>query len=803
MRSRRMAWMVGAAMVVALAVGPVGAAPVEVASGGVADHVRGVFTFPGGPPSEVRLTGLRRLGLHVQGLQRLPMALVAGPRADIDRAIANGQARAFHLDQPLELHAVGANSAMRADTVHAAGVTGEGVTVAVVDTGVDATHPDLVGRVTHNVKVVDAGREVGLPPGTAPPLVVAADEGPYSNTDVAGGHGTAVAGMVAGTGVTPVLRGAAPGAEIVGLGTGDSAGLRIAYVLTAWDLILAHPEWGVDIVNNSWGAPGAFAPYDPEAPFTIAAKALHDAGIAVVFSAGNNGTANTPMTMPSWKMSPWVISVGSTNNVGHRSAFSSIGLPHDNTTFTSFINGEAHFADDRVGVYHPTVSAPGENLEAPCNTGLDTVLYGPCTDGYYVGSGTSFSAPNVAGVLALVEQAHPGLTPDELRDVLIGTARPMADGAGLAESGFGQVDAAAAVDLVDRPHPQGPIAAAVGRAERRVLDAREWSVPQSHGWNWQSPLLSVDPVTVDTRELALDVPAGTDAVWLGITFPGQGAGYEYRVVAVDAAGTEVGHTSLASDGLAATAMLDLRGRDVAAGGWRLQVTGTLVAEDDPAGTCIEDRCPEVTLFASLLRAQQHTVTTFESTGELSYAFRALPDRATTPGTSPEGCTIEADTGAEGLLLTTAPGPVCRTAASGYLTTDPGAEPVRHRATFTSEPLAEATVLGGRGRLVATIVEPLRSTTQGLGLIARIFSEIRLVPPLGGPVALLRQESVATVVSGRNTGFFDIAPVTVPAGWRVQISLDVTAPHTVLGRILYDGAYGEDGITLPTGRFVTR
>src|SRR5215203_5782037 len=101
-----------------------------------------------------------------------------------------------------------------------------------------------------------------------------------------GGHGTHVAGTVAGDGSASdgFYTGIAPGAKIVGLGTGDGA--NIFFALEAFDYILAHPELGITAVNNSWGGDGRF---DAQDPVNVATKRLHEAGITVVFAFGNSG----------------------------------------------------------------------------------------------------------------------------------------------------------------------------------------------------------------------------------------------------------------------------------------------------------------------------------------------------------------------------------------------------------------------------------------------------------------------------------------------------------------------------------
>src|SRR3954469_18412572 len=168
----------------------------------------------------------------------------------------------------------------------AAGVDGRGVRVAIVDSGVDGLHPDLEQRVVRNVKVVE-DLFTNQP--------AAAVECPTScTTDTTNGHGSHVAGIVAGDGTASsgYHMGIAPGADIVGYSAGD--GDSILWALAAFDDILAHPELNIRAVNNSWGP--ANLDGSLRADFTDeihqATKKLHDAGVTVVFAAGNDGAAD-------------------------------------------------------------------------------------------------------------------------------------------------------------------------------------------------------------------------------------------------------------------------------------------------------------------------------------------------------------------------------------------------------------------------------------------------------------------------------------------------------------------------------
>ena len=354
--------------------------------------------------------------------------------------------RALYLDRPLELMLAQSRGTIHSDEVITdLGVTGAGVGVAILDSGVDGTHGNLSypTKTKQNVKVLaNLGEllEVDLPVGA---LVVPN----LPDTDTSTGHGSHVANIVAGGGAG-AYHGVAPGAHIVGIGTGD--GLSILWALSGIDWILANrTQYAIRVVNNSWGTTGAF---DAADPINTATKAMHDAGITVVFASGNEGSAQN--TLNPYSVAPWVIGVAAGCKAGADPTSSAAdcndGRDHVLADFSSRgVPGDA--------VYHPTITAPGVNIvSARSKTGLvmtaldlqvdaTTCAIGPGDLlGYTCASGTSMAAPHIAGVVALMLQANPSLTPDQVKAKLQSTARPL-PGYGQWEVGAGYVDALAAV----------------------------------------------------------------------------------------------------------------------------------------------------------------------------------------------------------------------------------------------------------------------------------------------------------------------------------------------------------------------
>lgn len=303
-------------------------------------------------------------------------------------------------------------------------VTGRGVTVAVLDTGIDGTHSDLAGRVVQNLKLADTQSQgVGFNYPVASPNL--------PNTDQLYGHGTFVAGVIAGNGQQSggKFAGVASGANVLGLSAGDAS---LFFVLSGFDYLLANAaSFNVRVVNCSFSANTVS---DVNDPVNIATRMLTDAGINVVFSAGNTGPGADSLN--PYSVAPWVISVGATDNVGRLANFSSRG-------------------DFGNPLLRPTLVAPGVNtVSLRPSTGASVTTAGGLEKDsqlttsemayYTTGSGTSFSAPQVAGVIALMLEANPQLSPAQIRDILQRTATPLPPYY-LHEAGAGMLNAHAAV----------------------------------------------------------------------------------------------------------------------------------------------------------------------------------------------------------------------------------------------------------------------------------------------------------------------------------------------------------------------
>lgn len=345
-------------------------------------------------------------------------------------------------------------ASIRADQAWAAGYTGAGIGVAIMDSGIDGNNPDVAfpSKTVANLKFVTRFSDLTEDDGTPRPGGELFVEN-LSNTDNTSGHGTHVAGIVAGTGASThgAYRGVAPDARLVGLSVGEGLAIINVSVLQATDwLIENRARYNVQVVNNSWGSNGAF---DPNDPINRAMRALYEAGITVVFAAGNEGPGENTLNRRS--VAPWVISVAAgckrgvldpTNSQSQcgdgrdrvLANFSSRGVPGD-------------------AMYRPDVTAPGVRIVSTrSGTGVMNALDATADantckigiqnlDNYTCASGTSMASPHVAGVVALMEQASGGrVTPDQALEILTRTAVPL-PGYGAWEVGAGWTDAYAAV----------------------------------------------------------------------------------------------------------------------------------------------------------------------------------------------------------------------------------------------------------------------------------------------------------------------------------------------------------------------
>ena len=355
-------------------------------------------------------TKLATISTRVRTLRQLPMSGALLTSTQVKQVATWPGVESIYWNAPLKLLNYEAGEITGGHIVHdQLGVTGAGVTIAVIDSGIDATHPDLPmpGKVAQNVKIVG---DLGLAGTTMYQENV-------PNTDTSSGHGTHVAGIAGGTGEASLgdarrpryYAGIAPDSKLVGLGTGE--GLNILFALEGFDYALANQQrYGIDIITNSWGTSESV--YDPNSPVNRASYEAYRRGMVVAFAAGNDGPAED--TINPYALVPWVISVGSGTKAGELSDFSSRGIAGDPYKHVDLVAPGSDICSTRAPLTALGNLGPVVNPTYPSYTHYYTCM-----------SGTSMATPFVAGVAALLLEVNPALSPDQVETILVQTAKPM------------------------------------------------------------------------------------------------------------------------------------------------------------------------------------------------------------------------------------------------------------------------------------------------------------------------------------------------------------------------------------------
>jgi serine protease AprX len=411
-----------------------------------------IITFNGdSAPSTDQVELLETLGIETGiTMQSLPMAGALATKEQIKKLAQHEEVRSIYLNRKLKHYNADSRSITGVDKLRADSdftkqnggfpVSGEGIGVVVNDSGVDGTHPDLKYG-DHLVQNVSGTTNLNA---LAPNLLPITYVENVPNTDTNSGHGTHVAGTVGGTGAASggKYEGVAPGADLIGYGSG--AALFVLDSIGGFDYAITHQqEYDIRVITNSWGSSGDF---DPEDPVNIASKKAYDRGIVVLFAAGNEGPGEN--THNPYAKAPWVISVGAGEKDGTLADFSSRGTNGVGGTFE--LDGKTWTWEDSPTVVAPGVDIISTRVVAPVSSlaiDYDISEIEPAYVPYYTAmSGTSMATPHVAGIVALMLEVNPQLSPDEVKGILQETATNM-PGYEPWEVGAGYVNAYAAVDV--------------------------------------------------------------------------------------------------------------------------------------------------------------------------------------------------------------------------------------------------------------------------------------------------------------------------------------------------------------------
>ncbi len=361
-----------------------------------------------------------RMGRHLKAMN----ARVAEVSDTALKGLAhNPNVARIDLDRPVVSHMARTNAVIGARYVQEQlGLDGAGIGVAVIDSGVTSWHDDLMPS-----PAADAIAEPAAQGGSqrVVQFVDLVANQPTAYDDY--GHGTHVAGIIAGNGYDSggARAGVAPAASLVVLKVLDgNGGGYMSDVIAAFDYAVANKDaFNIRVINLSIGAPITQS-YATD-PLTLAAKRAVDAGIVVVTSAGNFGrnlqgqTQYGGITAPG--NAPWVITVGASTHMGT--------LDRGDDAIAGYSSRGPSYIDYSA---KPDLVAPGtgiESLSDPSSTLYRTranaLVPGTVETSYlpYLSlSGTSMAAPVVTGAVALLLQANPALTPNAVKAILEDTA---------------------------------------------------------------------------------------------------------------------------------------------------------------------------------------------------------------------------------------------------------------------------------------------------------------------------------------------------------------------------------------------
>ena len=353
------------------------------------------------------------------------------------------------------------------------GYTGKGVGVAILDSGVAASN-DLqlpTNRLVASVDFVDSA------------------QAPFTDP---GGHGTHVAGIVAGNGydsageLTGAYKGVAPGANIISvrvIGSDGSAKLDAIIKGIEWSVI-NRQTYNIRVINLSLGGI-AGGPYISD-PLSTAVEIAWHAGIVVVAAAGNNGPGAGTISTPG--RDPYVITVGAVDDMGTASLTDDLmgSFSGRGPTYDGFEKPDLVAPGRRI----VSLRSPGSTLDQQLPDRVTPLVSSPST--YFRLTGTSMSTPVVSGIIALMLERNPALTPDQVKFILTRTAQGVPSVTTDARNtvGYGSANAYAAVtsNHIDKANRGRRPSNSFARTVRPLIEGQPlvWKDPWANSINWGS-----------------------------------------------------------------------------------------------------------------------------------------------------------------------------------------------------------------------------------------------------------------------------------------------------------------------------
>ncbi|MFF0264317.1 S8 family serine peptidase [Kribbella sp. NPDC004536] len=428
---------------------------------------------------------------------------------------ARSQVTKVWLDGKVKATLADTTAQIGAPEVWQGGNTGQGVDVAVLDTGVDAAHPDFGGRIAASESFV-----------------------PGEDVTDRNGHGTHVASTIAGTGAASggKEQGVAPGAALhIGKVLGDDGSGQDSWILAGMEW--AARDQHAKVISMSLGS----GPTDGTDPMSQAVNTLSaETGALFVIAAGNSGPDPYSVSAP-----------------GAADAALTVGAVDSNDRLAVFSSRGPRLGDSAL---KPDLTAPGVDVLAARSQ------YSPEGEGSYVAmSGTSMATPHVAGAAALLAHEHPDWSGQQLKDALVSSTKTTTQYSPFS-AGTGRLDVAAAVR--DTLFSSGSAFAAV-----------KWPYPASGVVQKDVTYTNsaADPVTLNLSLKNQGVPAGLFTLTTPqVTVPAHGtatvgvvshldlaaddAGYSSMLTATDASGAVLAHTGVGVSKQSQRVKLSLRAK---------------------------------------------------------------------------------------------------------------------------------------------------------------------------------------------------------------------------------------------------